>query len=717
MLSFDLTKINHHPAQEEIVDILCNKIQNDDRGFFRAEAAYFFAKAASSMRATIETKDRGDIPVNMYSLVLANSGFGKGYSVHIFENELMRLFKERFISDTFPHIAEINLYKVANDRAAVKGTDPNEEMEKVKKEFTQAGAFPFTFDSATAPAVKQLRHKLLLANCGSVNLQIDEIGSNLLNNIDVLTLYLELYDQGMVKQKLTKNTAENQRNEDVDGKTPANALLFGTPSKLLDGGLTEEQFYSFLETGYARRCIFGFGVHNRASKTSTPEEIYEKLTKPANDKMVQAWSTRFHHLADPSIFGWRMKLPDNMAILLLKYRMECEKMSEDMPEHMEVQKAELAHRYFKVLKIAGAYAFIDRSMVIDESHLLPAIKLVEESGESFRKILNREKSYVRLAKFMATVGHPVTHADLHEALPFYKTAQSARSEMISLATAWGYKNHIIIKKTYTDNIELFEGSTLEETDLNKMIFSYSGTFAYDYRPEMKPFNQLPKLCTAPDYHWSNHQFLKQHRAEENAIAGFNMIVMDIDGTVSLEACHALMESYKFITYTTKRHTDDENRFRLILPMNYTLKLSTEEYKEFMDNVMNWMPFQVDPTSNQRAKKWSSHAGNFTLKEDGEMFDVLDFIPKTKRNEDLLKKNQELGNLDSLERWFAGKMASGNRNNNMIKYALCLLDAGWRFTDIKNQVLNFNAKLAEPLAVGEIEGTIFVTVGKKFYENP
>lgn len=29
----DLTGVSHHPAIEEIVDVLCNKTQNTDRGF------------------------------------------------------------------------------------------------------------------------------------------------------------------------------------------------------------------------------------------------------------------------------------------------------------------------------------------------------------------------------------------------------------------------------------------------------------------------------------------------------------------------------------------------------------------------------------------------------------------------------------------------------------------------------------------------------------
>ena len=46
----DLTGVTHHPAITEIVDVLCNKTQNTDKGFFRAEVAYFLGKMASIMR-------------------------------------------------------------------------------------------------------------------------------------------------------------------------------------------------------------------------------------------------------------------------------------------------------------------------------------------------------------------------------------------------------------------------------------------------------------------------------------------------------------------------------------------------------------------------------------------------------------------------------------------------------------------------------------------
>ena len=717
MFNLDLSQVSHHPALEDIVDVLCNKTQNVDKGFFRVEAAYFMAKMAAAMRATIRTKDRGDIPVNIYALALATSGYGKGHSVNIVENEFMRAFKTRFMEDTFPVIAEENLWKIANTRALRNGTQQDEEFEKVETEFKRSGAYPFTFDSGTSPAVKQLRHKLLMANSGSINLQIDEIGSNLISTVEVLTLFLELYDQGMVKLKLVKNTADNTRGEELDGKTPTNMLLFGTPSKLLDGGQTEDEFYSFLETGYARRCIFGFGQHKTAKDVLTPTQIYQNLIKPSNNAVIQKWSVAFEKLADPAYVDHVMVVEDAVGIELLSYKIDCEQKAEALAEHEEIKKAELSHRYFKALKLAGTYAFVDQSAEIEMNHLHSAIKLVEESGEAFQSILNREKAYVKLAKYIASVGTEVTHADLHEALPYYGSGAARRNEMMTLAIAWGYKRHIIIKKTFTDGIEFYKGETLKETDINQMMVSYSQNFAYDYRGERVPFDQLHTLAKATGYHWANHHFSKNHRAEENVIKGFNMIVIDVDGGIPIETVHDLMAEHKFMTYTTKRHTASENRFRLIIPMNYYLELDEDEYKEFMNAVMAWLPFKTDESANQRSKKWESFdGGTVHYNMEGDLLDILPFIPKTSRNEAYREQTRKLESLDNLERWFAARIAQGNRNNQMIKYAYALVDSGMSYPDVMARVLGFNKQLSNGLTEDELHATILQSVAKRYSQE-
>lgn len=717
----NLTGVTHHPVIEEIVDVLCKRTQNTDKGFFRVEVAYFLGKLAGCMRANIVSKDRGEIPVNIYALALATSGYGKGHSVGVMENEFIKPFAQRFRTETLPLVAEKHLWQIANDRAIANSTDPQVEFDIVEGEYRRAGAYAFSFDSATVPAVKQLRHKLLLADAGSINLQIDEIGLNFMASAEVLTLFLELYDQGLVKQKLTKNTAENQRAEEIDGKSPTNLLMFGTPSKLFDGGQTEDMLYDFLETGYGRRCLFSMGTQDRkAFHTQTAAEIYANLTMPQNSAVVDKWANLFHSLADPAMFGWQMTVPDAVAILNLEYKIACEKAADEMADHEDIRKAELSHRYFKALKLAGALAFVDKGLEITESHLKQSILLVEESGAAFQKILNREKTYEKLANYIASVDGEVTHADLLEALPFYKSGNAARNEMMTLATAWGYKKHIVIKKSFVDGIEFFRGETLKETQLDELIVSHSHHFAYEYEYDAAPFSMLEILLTASNddgsvRHWANHKFTKGHRAEENVIPGFNMIVLDIDGGTRLEQVHSLLSEVKFITQTTKRHTDEEHRFRLIIPMNYHLELDADDYKQFMQNVLEWLPIKSDEQANQCSRKWETNPnGQVHRNDEGEILDVLKFIPKTSKNEQHRAQMEKVVSMDNLERWFAKRMVSGSRNNQMIRFALTLVDGGMDLYDVQKAVMAFNAKLNNPLEEDEIQSTIMQTVAKKYH---
>lgn len=347
-------------------------------------------------------------------------------------------------------------------------------------------------------------------------------------------------------------------------------------------------------------------------------------------------------------------------------------------------------------------------------HLHQAIKLVEASGEAFQLILNREKPYVKLAKFLGSCETEMTHADLLETLPYYKQSLAARNEQMSLAIAWGYKQHIIIKKSYIDGIEFFKGESLKETDLNEMSLSYSNHWAYHYLNEKVPFDRIHELVQAPGMHWCNHQFAKGHRAEENVLSGFNMIVIDVDGGVNLDTCHDLLKEYKFLTYTTKSHNPlGEHRFRLIMPLNYNLSMDGAEYKEFMNGILKWLPFVSDETANQRAKKWESFDGGSFHYNEGELLDALNFIPKTTRNEQYKQQSQELESLDNLERWFAQRMAEGNRNNNMLRFAMALKDGGLDFLDISKMVKDFNRKISNPLPEDELDATVLRSVASKF----
>lgn len=703
-------EMEHHPVADKLAQILCNKTQNTNPLFFRVLVAYYFAVAASMMRCKIVTHDRGHIPVNLYAINLATSGAGKGMSTNVMEDQVMNQFRQRFTEETFELLAEDNLPKIALRRANRKGTDPDEELQRARLEFEAQGPLLFSFDNGTEAAIKQTRHKLMLADAGSMNLQIDEIGSNLSGSVEALNAYLELYDVGKIKQKLIKNTRDNIRNEDLQGNTPTNMMLFGTPSKLMNGSKTEEEFYSMLDTGYARRCLFGYAKGHERNRQQSVNEVYTLLTNNDTNDYIEEVSDRFESLADMINVNKKLVMSEYVAKLFILYRMQCEEQAEALSEHEEMKKAELAHRYFKALKLAGAYAFVDDSPTITEEHFEQSVKLVEESGQSFNDLLTRDRNYVKLAKYIANINRDVTQPDLVEDLPFYRGNIGAKNEMMTLAIAYGYQHNIIIKKTYNDGIEFLRGETLKNTDLSKICVSYSDDIATGYKNDVAPFDQLHKLTQAEGMHWVNHHLKGGHRNEENAQPGFNIIVIDVDHGVPLETAQMLLKDYKALFYTTKRHTPAENRYRIILPINYELKLDAKDFKEFMHNVYEWLPFEVDTATSQRARKWMSNNGHFEY-QDGMVMDALPFIPKTSKNEERRKLVDSQQSLDNLERWVINNTGDGNRNNQLLRYAMILVDAHFDFEEIRQRVTSLNDKLVDKLEDHEVMGTVMVTVSK------
>ena len=708
MKSFE--DMGYHPTSEQVVDILCDHTQSDDRLFFRLLTGYYFSLAATQMRCVVDAPDRGQIPVNMYTLNLAPSGYGKTMSMNLLEEKVLNLFRSRFLEETFPLLAEQNLPKIGLKRANRKGTDPDEETARVTKEFEQLGELVFSFDSGTSPAVKQMRAKLLMANAGSMNLIMDEVGANLIENMEVFHTFIELYDKGLVKQKLIKNSTENVRGAEIVGQTPANLLMFGVPNSLLDGAKTEDALMGMLDMGYARRCFFGYVKNGRRKANRTAEQMFIDRTNHSNDIVVEALSERLESLADIINANKRLVISRDTCILLNEYQLNCEARADRLAEHQEIQKRELCERNFKVLKLAGAYAFIDDSPEVTEDHIYNAIKLAEDSGAAFTQLLTRDKAHVKLAKYIANVGEDVTQADLAEDLPFYRGGVSAKQEMLALATAWGYKHNIIIKKSFEDGIEFLRGETLKVTDLNQMVVSYSTDIAVDYRNERPAFDQLHKLTQAAGMHWVAHHVVGGHRNEENCIPGFNLVVIDVDGGVTMTTAAMLLKNYKFLMYTTKRHTDTEHRFRIVLPTNFELKLDAKDYKDFMSNIFEWLPFEVDDQTGQRARKWMSHDGTYEY-NDGELLDVLPFIPKTRKNEERKQLVNSQQSMDNLERWVINNIGDGNRNNMLLRYAMILVDAGFDFEGIRLKVIELNNKIPDKLDEVEIMATIMTTVMK------
>lgn len=80
----------------------------------------------------------------------------------------------------------------------------------------------------------------------------------------------------------------------------------------------------------------------------------------------------------------------------------------------------------------------------------------------------------------------------------------------------------------------------------------------------------------------------------------------------------------------------------------------------------------------------------------------------------MKELAKIESMDNLERWFAQRMAEGNRNKNMLRFALALVDGGMDAMSVRTAVMAFNGKLSNSLSEEEIDNTIMVTVGKRYH---
>lgn len=713
-------QMDYHPLSEEIVTILTQKTQNTSRPFYRITMAYYLSKLATTMRTTVTMGAQKGIPVNMYALNLAESGFGKGMSTNIIEDQIIHKFHQNFTMNTYPTIADKNLDALAFRLAAQKGTDHQTELDNVRHDFERLGSLLFSFDSGTSAALKQMRQKLLMAQCGSLNFEMDEVGTNLLNNTELLATFLELFDVGKIKQKLIKNTVDNKRDAEIIGRTPANMLLYGTPARLLNGGKEEAELYQFLETGYGRRFWYGYSRKDNQTNRLTPEQLYDMSVQGGSqntDVRLEAIATELGKLASLNCYGLDIPVGRDVGIQLITYRQMCEDKARSLPQHAEIRKAELEHRYFRVLKLMGTYAFIDGNAEVSEDNLYQAMKLCEDSGDAFDKVLTREKNHIKLAKYIAEVGEDVTQADMVEDLPFYKGSNAMKSDMLAMALSWGYKNNIIIKKSFVDGIEFLRGESLQETDLNNMIVSWSDDIAYNYNNETAPFDQLDVLTGNMGLHWVNHHLKDGHRKDLNAIPGFNILVLDVDGTAPLAAAQEVLKNHMYWIYTTKRHGQDgKDRYRILLPTSHVLKLSLKDYREFMNGVKEWFPFEMDEGTFQPSKKWLSHNGT-QLYNDGELFDVLPFIPRTSKDEERKKVIASQSSMDNLERWIINNTGDGNRNNNLMRYGFILADMGLDFLNIQQKVFDLNDKMVDALPHDEINATIMKTIAKRSSNQP
>jgi len=708
---YNYKTFDFNDTQEQLVDILVKKTGRDERHYFRVLIAYKFAEIATHMRTNVDYLG-SIVPANVYAVDLASSGFSKDRAMHLLDKEIFGGFRDKF-KLVFKEISDLNLQNLADQKSVLEDMPLSSAEFEINRKFNSLPNFLYSFGESTIEGYKALRLKLSMAGIGATSYIIGEIGSSMTRNSDALTELLNTFDAGESKQKLVKNDS----NDDMYGPVPSNLFMFGTQSKLFDGGKIEEDFFNLLEEGYARRLFFGY-VENVQSSTKdlSPEELYDIAMDATTDVIIKTLHSNFEKFADASYYNQIKGMSKDVAMLFIKYKQDCEIEADNLKPHETVKKAVIMHGYWRAVKLAGSYAFIKDTKEITLEQAKAAIRLVEESNSKFDEIIRRPAAYVKLIEYMADIGREVTQVELVENLPFYKGSENQKRELMTLAIAHGYRNKIVVKRTYSDGVEFLKAERLIETDLDKIMVSWSTDITTDYQHNTAKFSDLYQLVCQDGYHYTVCAWKDGHRKADNLLEdiGFNLCVLDVDSGISLNQAKALLDDYTYLMYETKRSTPSHNRFRIIIPLSHTIKLDKDGFKDFMKNIFEFMPFDVDDQTADVARKWLSNKSEPHYNE-GKLLDVYDFLPKTKKQEEMRIRTNKISNVDSIQRYFLLNMNNG-RNNTLLKYALMLLDSGHTSDEAVLLVRELNNKLDEPLTEQELSSTIFKTIYRKEVEK-
>ena len=728
MSEIDYDALQYDPLVERIAHVIADELgETEDFSFFRSHTIFYFSIIANMMRTKIRMPNGREDILCYFAVNLAPTAFGKGVSTRIIENEVVNRWRDKFFQSTWPSQVDYQLEKLAQKRAIRDNIDHTAALDAVKNEFVGNGKLLFTFEKPTESALKQNRTLLQMAQMGSMNLSTDEIGANLLKSKDAIDNYLTLYD-GQLQNNFVKHTRDQQRADEYFGLIPANMVLFGVPSALLDHDKVQEQFLAMLNHGYARRCFYTYVPEARRERRElTPEEQWDKMHLGNSAAFLEDVSRQLEILADSSKINQKLEFTKDAYLMLAQFdndsKAKGRELMEDNPFpslELRLLVNEVENRRQRVQRLAAVFAFINMSSTIDVQHIGAAIKFALDSSVAFEHMIRTDEAHIQLAKYIAFVNREVTQPHLIEHIPSFKKASVRdREAMLTQAVAWGYTNSILIKRKVSDSVEFIRGEALKPTDIKHCIISHSADIVDAYQTQTIDFDRLFTLTSTPGMNWINHELEngyqgQGYRHNDNIVPGFNLLVIDVDNGIAVQTAQRLLDGYKALYYLTKSHTPTHHRFRIVMPTNYELKLNAVDFEGLMKNLFAWLPFQSDDNTGQRSRKWLTGKAdaNSYFYQHGELINVLPFIPKTTRHEEFKKRAIKLGDLDSLQRWFALNTFDGIRNNYMLRYAHVLMDCGYGQEDVRQKLYQLNAQVADPIAESEIDSTIMKTVHRR-----
>lgn len=194
-----------------------------------------------------------------------------------------------------------------------------------------------------------------------------------------------------------------------------------------------------------------------------------------------------------------------------------------------------------------------------------------------------------------------------------------------------------------------------------------------YKEGFKRDFLTPKLICS--YQWSPILWRGGVRKGEN-FESSSFLVLDVDSGLNLGRAKKLFSEYEHIIATTKRHTESNNRFRVIIPFSRPIK-SGREYSLNVKRAVSLYPFSDHACSDlARSYRPSLEVISTNHGKPWIVYDEPKTIHKGPRMYSQVRSRLPFAARDFMQ----NGAVKGERNTKAFKAACALLKAGFSFDE-------------------------------------
>jgi len=267
---------------------------------------------------------------------------------------------------------------------------------------------------------------------------------------------------------------------------------------------------------------------------------------------------------------------------------------------------------------------------------------------------------------------------------------------------------------------------VESLEADKMKNQNPKLWKYGYRPKELDLLQLQKLIKS-DYRCYSAGYFTDGKALNDAWQFQDCIIFDVDNGLKLSDAYRMFSHYEGLIATTRSHTEDNNRFRIILPIQERTQCSAEEYTEAMRLMMDTAYPFLDKQCKDPARICFGNSNAEFMLLDGQMiFNLNAWIQKAK----LILESNKWANKKQLEvtpkedgtkadwyraNWKSDKMlqvlkhsekfGQGSRNGTLYAWAKHLRTIGLNDEEVQDAIYWLNDS-GDSIPEKEIRSTIF-----------